>query len=61
MTKQQRINFYALLGEIFYSMKISDGSPIKVLAIPIIKNMQDLLENNQDHIYLFALQVIITI
>lgn len=51
-------NKVLLHAEVYYHMRLSDGSKLKILAEPLIQYLEDLLQDNlKDNIYFIMIQV----
>lgn len=51
-------NKILLHAEVYYHMKLSDGTRLKILAEPLIQYFEDLLQDNpKDNIYFIMIQV----
>lgn len=51
-------NKVLLHTEVYYYMKLNDGTRLKILAEPLIQYLEDLLQDNpKDNIYFIMIQV----
>lgn len=56
--KKKFASIVLLHAEVFYHMKLSDGSKLKILAEPLIQYLEDLLQDNvKENIYFIMIQV----
>lgn len=56
--KKKFANIVLLHAEVFYHMRLSDGSKLKILAEPLIQYLEDLLQDNvKENIYFIMIQV----
>ncbi|XP_011870060.1 PREDICTED: uncharacterized protein LOC105563240 [Vollenhovia emeryi] len=57
--KKTFANKVLLHAEVYYHMRLSDGSRLKILAEPLIQYLEDLLQSNpKDNIYFIMIQIL---
>ncbi|XP_050444852.1 uncharacterized protein LOC126848209 [Cataglyphis hispanica] len=57
--KKKFANIVLLHAEVFYHMKLSDGSKLKILAEPLIQYLEDLLQDNiKENTYFIMIQIL---